>query len=76
MYRDQNSPGGVVEVETETAVVGGSDCGLVEDVTVAVERGREGEGEGGREREGRRERGRRGREREGEGKGGRKVERE
>ena len=60
MYRDQNSPGGVVEVETETAVVGGSDCGLVEDVTVtvAVERGREGEGEGGRgrgrEREGRR----------------------
>ena len=39
MYRDQNSPGGVVEVETETAVVGGSDCGLVEDVNVAVERG-------------------------------------
>ena len=39
MHRDQNSPGGVVEVETETVVVGGSDCGLVEDVTVAVERG-------------------------------------
>ena len=39
MYRDQNSPGGVAE--TETGVAGGSDCGLVEDVTVAVE-GRKG----------------------------------
>ena len=40
LYRDQNSPGGVVE--TETGVAGGSDCGPV---TVG-ERGEE----GGRER--------------------------
>ena len=39
MYRDQNSPGGVVEVETETAVVGGWDWGPGDDVTVAVEGG-------------------------------------
>ena len=32
--RDQSSPGGVLEVETETGV---AECGLVEDVTVAVE---------------------------------------
>ena len=49
MYRDQNSPGGAVETETgEIEVAGGSDCGPVEEVTMAVEggrghRGREGE---------------------------------
>ena len=37
MYRDQNSPGGVVE--TETGVAGGSDWGPGDDVTVAVEGG-------------------------------------
>ena len=34
MYRDQNSPGGVVE--RETGVAGGSDCGSGDDVTVAI----------------------------------------
>ena len=43
MYRDQNSPGGVVE--TETGETGGSDCGPV----TAGEGGREGGKEGGRE---------------------------
>ena len=40
MYRDQNSPGGVVE--TETGVAGGWDCGPGDDVTVAVDVGRKG----------------------------------
>ena len=86
VYRHQDLPS---EVETgELGGAHGSECGVV---TIAVERGREGDGEGGRGRgrkgeggkeregegEGGKEReGRRGREREGEGKGGRKVERE
>ena len=45
MYRDQNSPGGVVE--TETGVAGGSDCGSGDDVTVAVEEGRKKKGRNG-----------------------------
>ena len=82
VYRHQDLPS-----EVETGELGGAlggECGVV---TVAVERGREGDGEGGRwrgrEREREERRGRegeggrwRGREREGEGKGGRKVERE
>ena len=51
MYRDQNSPGGVAEVETrEREVAHGSECVSVEDVTAAVEGGKEGGREGGRER--------------------------
>ena len=47
--QDQDSPGGAVETETgETEVAGRSDCGPVEDVTMAVEGA--GGREGGRER--------------------------
>ena len=71
MYRDQNSPGGVVETETgEIEVVAASDCGPVEDVTIAVE----GRWDGGREegREGGREGGIKGG-REGGREGGRRI---
>ena len=64
VYRHRNLPS---EVETgELGGAHGSECGVV---TAAVERGREGEGEGGRE-------GGRETEREGEGEGGRGRERE
>ena len=78
VYRHQDLPS---EVETgELGGAHGGECGVV---TAAVERGREGDGEGGREgergREGGRE-GERGREggreteREGEGEGGKERE--
>ena len=47
MYRDQNSPGGVVERETgEVEVADGGDCGQVKDVTIAVGVREEGRKEG------------------------------
>ena len=71
MYRDQNSPGRVVETETGTVAAGGSDCGPI----TAGEGGREGKTEGGKtERQRERDRGKeRRREREGGREGGKEI---